>query len=159
MFAASKGHGFLLAEAVRNFGHIGQFDRATAAKADLRLAKREGVGGVAKHANRLPRSGNLRLAARSVDILLAQHRVNLTGAYAQRLHFCRVKDDADFSVYPAIAADRGHAFNSEQTARNTIVNKPTELLQRHVAGFNREIGDWVAGCSDFENLRFQYAIG
>ena len=91
--------------------------------------------------------------------MLAQDRVNRARAYAQRLHFCRVKDDADFAVDAAIAADRGHAFDSEQAACNAIVHEPTELLQRHVAGFNREIGDWVAGGGDLENLRLQYAVG
>ncbi len=113
MLAAGKGHRPLLAETVGNFGNVGKLDRTAAAKADLSLAQRISVGRVAQNAHGLARTCDLRLSAGRVDILLTQHGVNLAGADAKGLHLCRVKDNADFAIHAAVAADRSHAFNRE----------------------------------------------
>ena len=125
----------------------------------MRLAQGERIGCVAKDAHRLARSGDLRLTARRVDILLTQDAVDLACGHAKRLHLGRVKNDTNFTVYAAIAANRRHAFDRQQPPCDGVVDKPAELFQRHIAGFNREVGDRVAGCCDLENLRFQNAIG
>ncbi len=125
----------------------------------MRLAQGERIGCVAKDAHRLARSGDLRLSARRIDILLTKDAVDLACGHAKRLHFGRVKNDPNFTVYTAITANRRHAFNREQSTGDGVVDKPAELLQRHVAGFDREIGDRVTGCCDLENLRFQNAVG
>ena len=53
LLATCKGHGALLAEPIGDFSHIGQFDGASTAQADLCLAQCKCVRCVAQNADRL----------------------------------------------------------------------------------------------------------
>ena len=113
LFATCKRHRALLAVAVGDFGDVGKFDVTPAAQTDLGLAQSEGVGGVPENTDGLARSRDLRLAARCVDILLAQDAVDLACSDAERLHLGRVEDNANFAVHTAVTADRRHAFDRQ----------------------------------------------
>ena len=93
-----------------------------------------GVDGVAEHAHRLARAGDLGPAAGGVDVELAQRRVDLRCGDAERLHPRRVEDHADLAVDAAVALDLGHAVDRQQPLGDRVVDEPAQLLDRHVVG-------------------------
>ncbi len=159
LLAIDLGDRALFAKTVRYIGDVLQRDGAAVAKADPRLRQRQRGVGIAQHANRLARSRYLGLAAGSVKIDRTQCVIDLRCCHAERLHACGIEDDAYLAVDAAAATDISHAFDAQQALRHGIVDKPRQLLERHVRRLDRIIADWLAGDLDLRYPRFKNPVG
>src|SRR5690606_36525803 len=127
-----------LAETVTNGCDIRQLYGSAVAELYLPLRQLIGRFGTAEHADRLARAAHFGVAPRRVDVGLSEHIVDLTGRYAESLHPLGVDNHLDLAVDAREAIDFGHPLDREQALGHRIVDKPAQLLDRHVVGFDRE---------------------
>ncbi len=144
---------------IAHFGNVRQLDRAAAADGNLRLRQLEGSIGIAEHADRLARTGNLCLAAGCIDIGLPQRRIDRRRSNAKRLHFRRIENDQDFTVHPAVAVDLCKARHRQQRLCYGIVDEPAQFLDRHVIGGHAKVDDRLGTRLLLGNARFEDAVG
>ena len=152
------GDGALLRIGVLDRAEVGEANRASARNHDVGLRQIVGGSGIAEHAYRLLRTGDLGAAAGGVEICLAQLLVDLRGGDALRLQRGRIEHHADVALDSALAGDCGDAFDPEHPARNIIVDVPRQLLECHVGGFGGNEQDRIAGKIDPRDLWLEDAV-
>ena len=148
-----------LAKTVLHRGDVGQLYNAPSAQRYLRVRQRKGIRCIGQHPHRLPRSADLCLTARRIEVERAQHAVHLRRGNTKGLHPGRVQRHQNLSADTAAALHSRQAFDRQQAARHHIVDKPRQLLRRHVIGGNLEIGDRVRRGIDLEHPRLDNTIG
>src|SRR5690606_14613626 len=149
----------LLGEAVIDARDLVEPDRPPPADADPRVGELARAVGVAEDADGLTRTGDLRDAARGVDVDLPERLVERTRGDTQRLHLCRIEDDANLAIDPARPADGGHAGDRQQATRDGVVDEPAELLHRHVVGLHRKEADRPARDFFLGDPRLEDSVG
>src|SRR3546814_19024620 len=92
---------------------MGEFDRAAVRKSELGLSQRIGALGVAEHAHRLLRAGDLGAPDRLIGVELAQLHVHLRGGDAIALQHCGIENEPDFAVDATATHARCDAFYLE----------------------------------------------
>ena len=93
----------LLGRGVLDLAEIRQPDEATTGQSDLGLRQLIGILGIADHAHRLLRAGDLRPPAGRVEVALPQLLIDLSGGDPLRLEGSRIEDHADVAIDAAVA--------------------------------------------------------
>ena len=122
--AVHLGDRALLGIRILDFAQVGQPDRASAGDDDLGLRQVKRGLGIAKHAHRLLGPGDLGAATGGVEVGLAKLGVDLRCGDPLRLESGGIEDHADVAINPALAGHRGDAADTQQSARDIIVDVP-----------------------------------